>query len=104
MREGPAWRQGLRDRYSLESGIALRRRNALLGQQDQATAGIAENIGSTAQDAEIASDTIHRVIGITNEAGSAAGSVSDAAEKLAEQAEQLDSQVRTFLQRIRQAA
>ena len=73
-------------------------------QQDQATAGIAENIGSTAQDAEIASDTIHRVIGVANEAGSAAGCVSDAAEKLAEQAAQLDSQVRTFLQRIRQAA
>jgi methyl-accepting chemotaxis protein len=77
---------------------------AAIVQQDQATAGIAENIGSTAQDAEIASDTIRRVIGIANEAGSAAGCVSDAAEKLAAQAAQLDSQVRTFLQRIRQAA
>ena len=65
---------------------------------------IAENIGSTAQDAELASDTIRRVIGVANAAGSAAGCVSDAAEKLAEQAAQLDSQVRTFLQRIRQAA
>ncbi|MBN9445279.1 MAG: hypothetical protein J0I67_00020, partial [Bosea sp.] len=32
---------------------------AAIAQQDQATAGIAENIGSTAQDAEMASDTIH---------------------------------------------
>ena len=77
---------------------------AAIVQQDQATAGIAENIGSTARDAEIASDTIRRVMGIANETGSAAGSVSEAAEKLAAQAAQLDSQVRTFLQRIRQAA
>ncbi len=77
---------------------------AAIVQQDQATAGIAENIGSTARDAEIASDTIRRVMGIANETGSAAGSVSEAAEKLAAQAAQLDSQVRPFLQRIRQAA
>lgn len=77
---------------------------AAIAQQDQATAGIAENIGNTAQEAEIASDAIRRVLGIANEAGSAASCVSEAAEKLATQAAQLDSQVRTFLQRIRKAA
>jgi len=77
---------------------------AAVTQQDQATADIARSIQGTADEAVSASGTIRLVTGIAAETGSAAGFVSDAADKLAVQASHLDVQVQAFLTRIRRAA
>lgn len=77
---------------------------AAIVQQDQATAGIASNIQSTVEESVSASGSIRLVTGIAAETGTSAHFVSEAADRLAVQASQLDHQVRTFLERIRSAA
>lgn len=72
-------------------------------QQNEATAGIARTIHLAAQDTLAVTGTIEVVDRAASRTGSTAGLVSDSADQLAVQANQLDTEVTHFLSRIRAA-